>query len=187
MIVTTKGRYALRVLVELAEHRDAPDGFLPLREIARHQGISGKYLGAILRDLAVAGLVFGSRGKHGGYLLSKQPGEITVGQVLRLTEGRPTAVACLAPDAPPCPRAQVCPTLPVWQELDELVNHFLDSYTLEDILVRQQARRQAAQLAGVAVGLEDALPAACPFGPEDDDPGDDPEDDPDDAEDGAHG
>lgn len=176
MIVTTKGRYALRVLVELAERQPAPDGFLPLWEIARHQGISGKYLGAILRDLAVAGLVVGSRGKHGGYQLSKQPGEITVGQVLRLTEGRPTAVACLAPDAPPCPRAEICPTLPVWQELDELVNHFLDSYTLEEILVRQQARRQAARQAGMTVGLEETLPASCPFGPEDKESGDDPGD-----------
>lgn len=132
MIVSTKGRYALRVMIDLAEHRT--DGYIPLKEIAARQDISEKYLEAIIKTLVRAKLVAGLRGKGGGYRLSKEPEQYTAGDIVRVAEGDLAPVACLTADAETCGRAGQCRTLPMWKKLDRLVNDFLDSYTLAGLM-----------------------------------------------------
>ncbi|MGI6497487.1 MAG: RrF2 family transcriptional regulator [Oscillospiraceae bacterium] len=136
MIVSTKGRYALRVMMDLAEHQS--DGYVPLKEIAARQEVSGKYLEAILRVLVRERLLIGLRGKGGGYRLSKPPEQYTVGSILRLTEGSLAPVACLEPHAEQCPRASGCRTLPLWGKFHRLVNDFFDGYTIADLMGSDQ-------------------------------------------------
>lgn len=131
MIVSTKGRYALRVMVDLARH--PAEGYIPLREIARRQEISEKYLEIILKMLVRERLVVGLRGKGGGYRLNRAPEECTVGEVLRCTEDTLAPVACLGKQDGPCPRAPECPTLPMWEKLNALVNGFFDGITIADL------------------------------------------------------
>lgn len=132
MMISTKGRYALRVMLDLAENQG--EGFLPLRDIARRQNISEKYLESILKILVRRKLLLGLRGKGGGYRLARPAQECPVGEVLRLTEGSLAPVACLEEGADKCPRAQDCRTLPLWKKLDELVAGYLDSVTIADLL-----------------------------------------------------
>ena len=131
MMISTRGRYALRVLADLAEHPS--DSYVTLREIAERQEISEKYLESIMKMLVRAGMLDGLRGKGGGYRLGRDPGEITVLDVLRATEGPLAPVACLEEGGKTCPRAGQCRTLPLWQGLDELVNNYLSGYTIRDI------------------------------------------------------
>ena len=131
MMISTKGRYALRVMTDLAQH--SKGGYLPLNEIAQRQDISEKYLEAILKGLVQGGLLVGIRGKGGGYRLTRPPEEYTLGDILRLTEGELAPVACLEAGAPPCPRRENCPTLPVWQGLDRVVRQYFRSITLADL------------------------------------------------------
>ena len=128
MLVSTKGRYALRVMIELAGHDR--EEFVPLGMIAKKQDISVKYLESMIVVLSKAGLVDGLRGKGGGYRLNRAPGEYSVGQILRLTEGDLATVACLAQDAPECPRAEQCATRWLWEQMDDAVNDVLDRVTL---------------------------------------------------------
>ena len=131
MVVSSKGRYALRVMVELAA---APEGeYLPLARISEEQGISEKYLEAIFAPLAKAGFVEGQRGKNGGYRLTRPPREYTVDSILRLTEKTLAPVACTAEGAPACGRAGVCSTRAMWHGLDRLINDYFDGITLEDL------------------------------------------------------
>lgn len=132
MIVSTKGRYALRVMIDLAEHQ--ADGFVPLKEIAERQEISEKYLEAILKVLVRERFLIGLRGKGGGYRLSRAPETYTVGSIVRLTEGTLAPVACLEENALPCPRAASCRTLPMWTRFNQVINEFLDSYTIADLM-----------------------------------------------------
>lgn len=132
MLISTKGRYALRVLVDLAEHSDC--GYIPMKDIAKRQGISLKYLERIIPVLSKNGIVEGLQGKGGGYRLIKNPEECILGDILRLTEGDLAPVACLASDAPPCDRAEKCRTYPLWVEFNALVNAFFDGKTLADII-----------------------------------------------------
>ena len=132
MLVSTKGRYALRVMADLAEHPS--EGYIPLKEIAQRQEISEKYLEAIIKILVKARLVSGVRGKGGGYKLTRAPEQYTVGSILRLTEDSLAPVACLDADAYPCPRAVNCLTLPLWQGLDRVINEYLNGITLADLL-----------------------------------------------------
>ena len=132
MLVSTKGRYALRVMVDLAEH--AGGGFLAMREVAKRQEISLKYLERILPLLVEAGLVEGLRGKGGGYRLTREPDEYPLGEILRKTEGDLAPVACLECGAKPCSRTAECRTLPMWKELDAIINNYLDSKTLADLV-----------------------------------------------------
>ena len=132
MLISTKGRYALRVMIDLAEHQT--EGYIPLKTIAQRQGISEKYLESIIKLLVKAQLLSGVRGKGGGYRLTKTPEQYTAGQILRLTEGSLAPVACLECGAKPCPRAASCPTLPVWSELDKRISGYLDSVTLADLV-----------------------------------------------------
>ncbi len=132
MIVSTKGRYALRMMVDLAEH--PAEGYIPLREIAQRQEISEKYLEIILKMLVQKKLVVGLRGKGGGYRLNRAPEAYTVGEILRCTEDSLSPVACLEDGGDPCPRASGCPTLPMWEKLDALINQFFDGYTIADLM-----------------------------------------------------
>ena len=132
MLISTKGRYALRVMIDLAEHQT--EGYIPLKTIAQRQGISEKYLEGIIKLLVKAQLLNGVRGKGGGYRLTKVPEQYTVGEILRLTEDSLAPVACLDGEVNRCPRAEKCQTLPVWEKLDELINGYLDSISLADLL-----------------------------------------------------
>lgn len=134
MMVSTKGRYALRVMIELAARESG--GLLSLKEIAQNQGISEKYLEAIVKSLVKGGLVTGLRGKGGGYRLAVEPRACTVGAILRAAEGSVAPVACLEGGAEPCPRRERCAALPVWTELNRRIDEYLDSVTLEQV-VRQ--------------------------------------------------
>ena len=132
MVISSKGRYALRVMVDLAEH--GGDGYVSMRDVARRQEISDKYAGQIMTLLSRAGLVDGVTGKGGGYRLTRQPQEYPLGEILRLTEGSLAPVACLEEGAHPCDRAARCRTLPVWNRLGQLIGDYLDSVTLRDLL-----------------------------------------------------
>lgn len=135
MMISTKGRYALRLMVDLASHQK--DGFTPLKEIAHRQELSEKYLESIIKLLVQAHLLEGVRGKGGGYRLTLTPEEYTIGQILRLTEGPLSPVACLESEENDCPRADVCPTLPMWKKLEMLLNNFFDGITLAELLPDQ--------------------------------------------------
>ena len=132
MLVSTRGRYALRVMLELAQH--GRDCYTALSSIASEQGISGKYLESIISTLSKGGLVEGVRGKGGGYRLTRPPEDYSVGEILRLAEGSLAPVACLEEGAHPCGRAARCRTLPVWSRLGQLMGDYLDSVTLQDLL-----------------------------------------------------
>ena len=121
-MISTKGRYALRVMIDLAEQNSA--GYIPLNEIATRQQISEKYLEIILKVLVKNKLLEGQRGKGGGYRLTRPINEYTAGEILELTEGSLSSVACLAPDAPPCERQTSCVTLPMWKRFDQVVHNF---------------------------------------------------------------
>lgn len=132
MLISTKGRYALRVMVDLAEHRE--EGYIPLKAVAQRQDISEKYLEAIIKLLVRSGLLSGLRGKGGGYKLTKDPAQYTVGDILRLTEDSLAPVACLGPGAPPCAKAAECRTRSLWQGLDKVIRDYLDSVTVADLM-----------------------------------------------------
>ncbi len=132
MMVSTKGRYALRVMIDLAENGEG--GYTPMREVAQRQGISLKYLERILPALVSANLVEGVHGKRGGYCLTRDPEEYTVGEILRQTEGDIAPVACLECDAQACDRVENCRTLPMWKELQERIEDYVDHVTLADLM-----------------------------------------------------
>lgn len=132
MIISTKGRYALRVMLDLAEHQGG--GYLPLKEIAARQGISEKYLESILKILVQNQMLAGLRGKGGGYRLTAAPDQYTLGSILRLTEGGLSPVSCEGLNNELCSRSKTCPTLPVWRKLDQLINDYLNGITLADLL-----------------------------------------------------
>lgn len=131
-MISTKGRYALRVMLDLAQQE--PSCFTPLDEIAARQGISKKYLEIILKTLVQEKLLKGLRGKGGGYRLTRTPQEYTVGEILELTEGSLATVACLQNNTDPCERADTCITLPMWKQYDRMVHDFFYNITLEDLL-----------------------------------------------------
>lgn len=132
MIVSTKGRYALRVMIDLAEHRS--EKYVPLKEVAARQEISEKYLENILKVLVQNGFLEGLRGKGGGYRLTRSIDQYSVGEILRLTEGSLAPVTCLEGAENTCPRAGQCHTLPMWEKLDSLINGYLNSVSLADLL-----------------------------------------------------
>lgn len=130
-MISTRGRYALRVMIDIAENSGGR--FLPLIEIAKRQAISEKYLESILVLLTRGKLLEGLRGKGGGYRLTRRPEDYTVGSILRVTEGSLAPVACLKEEGKPCERQNFCKTLPLWQGLNELINGYLDGVTLADL------------------------------------------------------
>ena len=132
MLISTKGRYALRILVDMAEH--AAEGYIPLKEIAQRQEISEKYLESIVKELVKNDVVAGVRGKGGGYRLCRPPEQINVGDILYYMEGTLAPVACLERGAAPCARAAVCRTLEFWRGLDAAIRDYSAGYTLADLM-----------------------------------------------------
>ena len=132
MMMSSRGRYALRVMIALAEHDDG--AWLPMKEVALRQEISLKYLEKILPQLVAAKLVEGIHGKGGGYRLTRVPRDYPIGEILRLTEGNLAPVACLECGAAQCKRTADCRTLPMWNELNRRVNDYLDSVTIADLM-----------------------------------------------------
>ena len=137
MLVSTKGRYALRVMIDLAEHQG--EGFIPLKVIAQRQEISEKYLESIIKLLVKANLLNGVRGKGGGYQLTRAPEQYTAGAILRLTEESLAPVTCIEPGRSACLRAAECRTLPIWQGLNEVINQYLDHITVADLMRRGES------------------------------------------------
>ncbi len=136
MIVSTKGRYALRVMVCLALKGDGE--YLPLKEIAEAENISQKYLEAIMTTLSKAGFVDAVHGKGGGYRLNRSPEHYTVGGILKLTEGALNVASCTALGAAACSRSECCHALPMWERLDKMIDEFFEGITLADLLKESQ-------------------------------------------------
>ena len=132
MIVSTKGRYALRVMVYLAQQEN--DAYIPLKEIAEAEEISQKYLEAIMTTLSKAGFVDAVHGKGGGYRLNRPACKYTVGGILKLTEGALNVASCTSLGAAACSRSQCCHTLPMWERLDHMIDEFFEGITLENLL-----------------------------------------------------
>ncbi len=132
MTISTKGRYALRLLIDLAQH--SSEGSVALKDIAKRQDISKKYLEQIVPSLVRSKLLYANRGYGGGYSLSKPPEQYTVGEILRVTEGNLSPVACMQCEPNSCPRKNDCLTLPVWEGLNRVINEYLDGITLRSII-----------------------------------------------------
>ena len=132
MKVSTKGRYALRMLLDLAEHRE--EGFIPLKDIAKRQDISKQYLEQIVSIINSSGALRANRGKQGGYMLAKEPSEYTVGQILRITEGNLAPIACLEDKVNKCERVKKCKTISMWKGLNKVITDYLDGITLQNLL-----------------------------------------------------
>ena len=143
-MISTRGRYALRIMLDLAEHQ-GEEGYLPLKEIAERQDISEKYLESIVKSLVQAKILKGSRGKGGGYRLVLSPRECTLGSILRLTEGDLAPVSCLEDGMVNCEKAGECPTLPTWVKLNGMIQQFLDSVSLADLMEPAQPAPRAAE------------------------------------------
>ena len=141
MKISTKGRYAVRVMLDLALNNNGE--CIKVKEIASRQGISEKYLEQIIAVLNKAGYVKSVRGAQGGYRLAKEPETYTVGMVLRLTEGSLAPVACLEEDYGTCERCDTCETLQVWKDVYEAVNNVVDNVTIGDLVARRRQRMEA--------------------------------------------
>ena len=139
-MISTRGRYALRILIDLAEHQ-GEDGYLPLKEIAERQEISEKYLESIAKTLVQGKILLGSRGKGGGYRLIREPRDCSLGSILRLTEGDLSPVSCLEEGVVRCEQAEECPTLPIWIRLNNLIQRFLDSVSLADLMEEEKENK----------------------------------------------
>lgn len=140
MRLSTKARYSLRVLLDLAQHRD--QGFIPLRDIAERQGISKKYLDQLMMLLNRSDYLKTSRGAQGGYQLAKDPSEYTLGEILRITEGGFAPLACLEDEGSDCDRRQDCAARQTWKGLEDAMAGYLDNTTLQDILDNNQKNNQ---------------------------------------------
>ena len=132
IMISTRGRYALRVMIDIASNQG--DGYVPMKDVAARQGLSLKYLEQIIPPLKDHGLIKGIQGKGGGYRLTKNPSEYNIGEILRLTEKDLAPVSCLAEGAPECERRQGCKTIKLWEGLEKVTNEYLDSKTLDELL-----------------------------------------------------
>ena len=131
-MISTRGRYAIRVMLDLAEHDTG--NYIPLKDIAERQGVSKKYLEIIVKDMVAGDLLTGASGKGGGYKLCRKPEEYNIGEILELMEGSLSSVVCLADDKFECPRRKACQTLPMWEEYDKMVHDFFYGKKLSDLL-----------------------------------------------------
>ena len=138
MKISTKGRYALRLMLDLAYNHTG--SFIPIKNISQRQDISDKYLEQIITQLSRAGLVKSARGAQGGYMLAKEPQEYTVGEILRLLEGNLAPVACVDDTKEACTRADACVTMEVWREIKDAVNKVVDNITLADLVEQQRQK-----------------------------------------------
>ncbi|WLD76489.1 RrF2 family transcriptional regulator [Mogibacterium neglectum] len=132
MLVSTRGRYAIRVMIDLAEHMNGK--YIPMKEIADRQDVSLKYMTKIMQALTKSGMLDGQHGKGGGYKLNREPEEYRVGDILRLTEGTLAPVACIDETDCKCDRSFECRTRPMWNELDKLISEYLDGITIADLM-----------------------------------------------------
>ena len=132
MLVSTRGRYAIRVMIDLAEHVNGK--YIPMKEIADRQDVSLKYMTKIMQALTKSGMLDGQHGKGGGYKLNRDPEEYRVGDILRLTEGTLAPVACIDETDCKCDRSFECRTRPMWNELDKLISEYLDGITIADLM-----------------------------------------------------
>ena len=139
MNITSKGRYALRVMLDLAQHRE--EGYISLKTIAERQGYSMKYLEMIVGSLKRAGLVASTRGKEGGYRLVRDPEDYTIGEILRCIEDNLAPVACIKAGDICCEHAGECMTIPMWKELDDITNAYLDGVSLQDLLTGEKWKK----------------------------------------------
>ena len=139
MNVTSKGRYALRVMLDLAQHRE--EGYISLKTIAERQGYSMKYLEMIVGSLKRAGLVASTRGKEGGYRLVRDPEDYPIGEILRCIEDNLAPVACIKAGDICCEHAGECMTVPMWKELDDITNAYLDGVSLQDLLTGEKWKK----------------------------------------------
>ena len=142
-MISTKGRYSIRVLLDLAEHRSGD--FIPMKEVAARQDISLKYIERLMPALKAAGLVESVHGIGGGYRLTKDPADYTAGEILRAIEGSVAPIPCLGSVTNECPMSEQCFTLPFWAGLDEVINQYIDSVTLEQLASQLPAPDSAAQ------------------------------------------
>ena len=140
MNVTSKGRYALRIMIDLAQHRD--EGYISLKTISYRTQLSMKYLEMIVGNLKKAELVDSTRGKEGGYKLNKTPQEYSIGEILRCIEDNLAPVACIKEGEIQCDRSGACLTVPMWKELDDITNAYLDTVSLEDLLTGDKWRQE---------------------------------------------
>ncbi len=131
-MISTRGRYALRVMIDIATNQE--DGYVPMKDVANRQQLSLKYLEQILPALTKNGLIKGVQGKGGGYRLTREPKDYPIGEILRITEHDLAPVSCLAEGAPKCERREKCKTIGFWEGLDKVVNDYVDSKTLKDLL-----------------------------------------------------
>ena len=136
MMISTKGRYALRVIIDLAEQEN--QGYMPLKELANRQNISQKYLESIMTVLSKNNYIEATHGKGGGYRLNRKPEEYKVGDILRLTEGTLAPVTCLEVGAKPCDYVATCRTLPMWSKLNDMINTYLDSVSIADLMKNEK-------------------------------------------------
>lgn len=132
MLISTRGRYAIRVLLDLAEN--SKGSYIPMKDVAKRQELSLKYIERIMPVLTKNQLVEGVHGKGGGYRLTRSPEEYKIGDILRLTEGDLAPVSCLECNAKPCTRAGECKTLPMWREFKHLIDEYFDRITLDDVM-----------------------------------------------------
>ena len=139
MNITSKGRYALRVMLDLAQHRQ--EGYISLKTIAERQGYSMKYLEMIVGSLKRAGLVASTRGKEGGYRLVRDPEDYTIGEILRCIEDNLAPVSCIKAGDICCEHAGECMTVPMWKELDDITNAYLDGVSLQDLLTGEKWKK----------------------------------------------
>ena len=139
MNITSKGRYALRVMLDLAQHRE--EGYISLKTIADRQGYSMKYLEMIVGSLKRAGLVASTRGKEGGYQLIRDPEDYTIGEILRCIEDNLAPVSCIKAGDICCEHAGECMTVPMWKELDDITNAYLDGVSLQDLLTGEKWKK----------------------------------------------
>lgn len=142
VMISTKGRYALRFLVDVAEHQG--DGFVPLKDVAARQEISEKYLEIVVKDLVKGGLLAAMRGKGGGYRLNNAPEEYGVKGIIELMEGPLAPVSCLSREQDACPRSKDCRTLSLWQGLDKVISDYLAQFTLSDLIQKQPRKEPTA-------------------------------------------
>ena len=151
MMISSKGRYALRVMLDMAQQKD--DGFIRLSDVAQRQEISRKYLESIMTALSKSGLVESALGKSGGYRLARAPADYPVGEILRAAEGELAPVACLAREGHKCDRVSFCYTLPFWKGLEDQINAYVNSFSLQDLLdLKDQEKENGCCVCG---GKED--------------------------------
>lgn len=141
-MISTRGRYAIRVMIDIAQNEKDGNEYIPLKDIAERQNLSKKYLEIIVKDMVSGNLLKGASGKGGGYKLCRKPDEYSIGEILELMEGSLSSVACLAEKDFECPRRGECQTLPMWEEFDDMVHDFFYKKKLSDLITDNKSSKK---------------------------------------------